>query len=181
MSDTTPTARDFVIAICKTFEIKESELMHRSKEALPVIARQAMWTLMREHKYTLGQIGLKCGRDHSTVLSGLKRLQAAMVNSDIAAKVEAARKLVPEIAHRRAQGETFNLELAPLRPIAETRPQAAPAIPVRVPVVPKKAPVVAVRTAPDKPGDSFEMMQMRAHVRSADARFAEALKAELVG
>lgn len=176
MSDTTPTARDYVIAICLTFELPEEVLLHkthRGNEA--VFARQVMWKLMKEAGFSVAEVGRKSGRDRSTVLHGLRRLEASLKLPDVADTVEEARLLVPQIAHRRAQGEIFNLpavsdDTTELKPVCEA-PRA-----VSLKKAPKQIPVPC---ALDRPDDPLEVLRMRAHVRRADARFAEALMGEM--
>jgi hypothetical protein len=179
MTMTEPTARDYVIAICKTFQILESVLMHktdRGREA--VIARQVMWRLMKDADYSVSEIGRRSCRDHSTVLHGLKRIEAALKRPEIAEKMEAARLLVPQIAHRRAQGEVFILDVV-VPPPLEKRQRVARCEAPR-PIVKAEEPKrVLVPQAFDLPGDPLEVTRMRAEVRAADLRFAEALMGDM--
>ncbi len=65
--------------ICKCFNINEQQLQSNSRRNELVLARNAIFYLLRKHtSLTLEQIGLKFNRRHSTVIKGISSLEKAI-------------------------------------------------------------------------------------------------------
>ncbi len=83
--------------VASAFGISRAELVGSSRATTPLRARQVAILLTRESTdLSLPQIGrLYGGRDHSTVLNSLKRVEASLVSdADLAARVAALRDAV---------------------------------------------------------------------------------------
>ncbi len=172
MSDPSITYTDLAIAFCKTFEVSESVLLRGERTQALTHVRRALWSCLREMDWTYGQIGRRCGRDHSTVIHGIDRYHVTAHEPEFLAKVEAAKALAPEIATQRAAGVRFDV-LSSLPPKKEKRPRgrkygAAIALPRQV----------SPRVKPDGTSLDYEQV-MRAHVQHASGLLFEALRQEL--
>jgi chromosomal replication initiator protein len=91
--------------VATAFGISRAELVGSSRAATPLRARQVAILLTRESTdLSLPQIGrLYGGRDHSTVLNSLKRVEAGLaVDSDLAARVAELRSAIHSLAADRA-------------------------------------------------------------------------------
>lgn len=72
-----PTMREIVREVCQRRRLKASEVLSRSKADSLVWARfEAMYLIYQTGKFSLPQIGRAFGRDHSTVLNGIRRFSA---------------------------------------------------------------------------------------------------------
>lgn len=171
MPDVTYT--DLAIAFCKTFEVSEAVLLKGKRTHDLTHVRRALWSALRDQGWTYGQIGRRCGRDHSTVIHGIDRYHVTAHEPEFLAKVEAAKALAPEIATHRAAGVRFDV-LSSLPPKTEKRPRgrkyvAAIALPMRPP------------TIKHDDGERNYEQQMRAHVQHASILLFEALRQEVGG
>lgn len=164
------TYTDLAIAFCKVFEVSESQLLTGARTNDLAQIRRALWNCLREAGWSYGQIGRRCGRDHSTVIHGIDRYATAAHDALFIAKVEAAKALAPEIATQRAAGVRFDL-VGDRPPEIVKRPRARryvarAALPKRVPL---------------KPGGEsadYECL-MREHVQHASGLFLKALRQEV--
>ena len=171
MSEPTLTYTDLAIAFCKTFEVSEAVLLNGKRTHDLTHVRRALWACLRELDWTYGEIGRRCGRDHSTVIHGIDRYHVTAHEPEFLAKVEQAKALAPEIATQRAAGVRFDV-LSSLPPKKEKRPRgrkygAAIALPKRAP------------TIKHDDGERNYEQQMRAHVQHASGLLFEALRQEL--
>lgn len=163
---------DYAIAFCMVFEVSEAELLGSKRPNDLAQIRRALWTCLREADWSYGQIGRRCGRDHSTVIHGIDRYHITAHEADFLAKVEQAKALAPEIASQRAAGVRFDLVKdrppeQPKRPRVRTYVARKP-LPVRAPPVMRH----------DEDGRNYEQ-QMREHVQHASSLFLEALRQEV--
>lgn len=170
MPDVTYT--DLAIAFCKTFEVSEAVLLNGKRTHDLTHVRRALWSALRDQGWSYGQIGRRCGRDHSTVIHGIDRYHITTHKPEFLERVETAKALAPEIATQRAAGVRFDL-------IGERRPEDLKPAPAPKPVLPMMVPREKARKLlEDVDGFDWER-QMRAQVRKGDARFAEALRQEV--
>lgn len=171
MSEPTLTYTDLAIAFCKTFEVSEAVLLKGKRTHDLTHVRRALWSALREQGWSYGQIGRRCGRDHSTVVHGIDRYHVTAHKPEFLDRVETAKALAPEIATQRAAGVRFDV-LSSLPPEKEKRPRgrkygAAIALPKRAP------------TIKHDDGERNYEQQMRAHVQHASGLLFEALMQEL--
>lgn len=173
MSEPTLTYTDLAIAFCKVFEVSEDVLLRGKRTQDLTHVRRALWLALRDQGWSYGQIGRRCGRDHSTVIHGIDRYHVTAHKPEFLAKVEAAKGLAPDIATQRADGVRFDV-LSSLPPKKEERPRgrkygAAIALPRRAP------------TIKHDEGERNYEQQMRAHVQHASGLLFEALRREVGG
>lgn len=91
------TPQTVIKAVCQVFSLPESDLIGKKRTAKVSTARQVAMLLLRElTDIPLTQIGDALGgRQHSTVISGIKRAQQACDNDpDLCAQIQAARALL---------------------------------------------------------------------------------------
>lgn len=174
MSEPTLTYTDLAIAFCKVFEITEEQLIGSKRPNDLAQIRRALWHCLREAGWSYGRIGLRCGRDHSTVIHGIDRYHVTAHEPDFLAKVEAAKALAPEIATQRATGVRFDV-LSSLPPKIEKRPRARKYEALVSVPKPSHPPV---RMNHETEGIDYER-QMRAHVLHASSLFLQALRQEV--
>ena len=77
------TADDVIAAVCRHYQVSEKDLKGRQRTREIVVPRQvAMYLLREETDISLEEIGRAMGgRDHTTVLHGIKKVESA-ANSD---------------------------------------------------------------------------------------------------
>ncbi len=95
-----PVTVDAVLAaVCDYYALPRPTLLSKSRAMTVAQARQvAMYLLREDAGLTAVQTGQRLGRDHSTVLSGYARIEAAVATSDtvITAILQAVRDLARE-------------------------------------------------------------------------------------
>ena len=71
----TPTIAEIITATAEAFEVNRADITGPSRQTVFTHPRFAVFALAREAGYTMPAIGARIGgRDHSTVLSGLRRI-----------------------------------------------------------------------------------------------------------
>lgn len=71
-----PTARRYVHVlhdVATRHGVEVQDIVGRSRARRLVAARQEAFYLMKEHGYSLSQIGRFCNRDHTTVMHGVEK------------------------------------------------------------------------------------------------------------
>jgi chromosomal replication initiator protein len=76
------TTSDVIDAVTRHYEVEERELKGRQRTKAIVLPRQvAMYLLREETDISLEEIGRSMGgRDHTTVLHGIKKIESALEN-----------------------------------------------------------------------------------------------------
>ena len=69
-------ARDIIDHVARKHGVSERDVMSRSRVPQTVKARQEAMRLVHSTGLKLGQVGLIFGRDHSTVLTNIRRAEA---------------------------------------------------------------------------------------------------------
>lgn len=104
-----PTFTDFVIAFCQACQITHRELISERRDARTVRIRQALWAELRANGYSYNLIAKRTRRDHTTILSGVRRYAVSVQSREFRDAVERAKGLVHEIAAQRASGVRIDL------------------------------------------------------------------------
>lgn len=104
-----PTFTDFVIAFCQACQITHRELISERRDARTVRIRQALWAELRANGYSYNLIAKRTRRDHTTILSGVRRYAVSVQSREFRDAVDRAKALVPEIAAQRASGVRIDL------------------------------------------------------------------------
>ncbi len=154
------------------FEVSEAQLLTGARTNDLAQIRRALWNCLREAGWSYGQIGRRCGRDHSTVIHGIDRYATAAHDALFIAKVEAAKVLAPEIATQRAAGVRFDL-VGDRPPEQDKRPRGRKYVARKA--LPKRCAPVMKHDGDDK---SYEHL-MREHVQHASGLFLKALRQEV--
>jgi hypothetical protein len=99
-----PTVRDLVIAaarICRQdpFEVLYSK---RRDRHLTRVRHYAAWIAHREHGYSLNMIGRRLSRDHSSVLYGIRVVDALIADDELV--IEVLGRIDAEAWKRHQQG-----------------------------------------------------------------------------
>jgi hypothetical protein len=91
------TIRDVMRAACAVCAISRDQMCERSRQKRPRLARAAVYIVSRDDLgRSLTQIGKTVGRDHSTVLWGLRSGRTDPAVLAIANKVRAALAITPK-------------------------------------------------------------------------------------
>jgi chromosomal replication initiator protein len=79
---TTTSAAEVIDAVSKHYQVEEKDLMGRKRTRDVVLPRQiAMYLLREETDISLEEVGRALGgRDHTTVMHGIKKIEAALEN-----------------------------------------------------------------------------------------------------
>ena len=128
MATSRPPSKQIQQRVAAAFGISRAELVGGSRAATPLRARQVAILLTREAtELSLPQIGrLYGGRDHSTVLNSLRRVETALADdTDLARQVGELRSAIHSPADR---------ERPDRRPHCKNQclPQARPQAPIRL-------------------------------------------------
>lgn len=90
-----PSLRPLYFAACEAYGIPPDRLFAPSRLAVLARARFAFYRLARRYtNHSLAALGRMVGRDHTTIIAGLKRAHVLMRNRDWRAKFEHAVRIV---------------------------------------------------------------------------------------
>lgn len=129
-----PTFTDFVIAFCQACKITHGELISERRDARTVRIRQALWAELRANGYSYNLIAKRTRRDHTTILSGVRRYAASVHSREFRDAVDRAKALVPEIAAQRASGVRIDLLATRQHEAVENPPARKPELSTPVPI-----------------------------------------------
>lgn len=75
-------ASDIIEHVARQYDVSQRDVMSRSRLPYIVKARQEAMRLVHSTGLTLGQVGLIFSRDHSTVLSNIRRAEARITQKE---------------------------------------------------------------------------------------------------
>lgn len=77
-----PRLRDIIQAACTVTELQRSEIISDARDKASVRARWLIFSIARNYGYSYPQIGEAVGRDSSTVISGVRAVETAMLTAE---------------------------------------------------------------------------------------------------
>lgn len=72
---------DVIEAVCEAFDVDREEVYSKSRTTRIVEARGVIWYVCRQvTMYSYPELGREFGRDHSTIIHGVTKVEARMYN-----------------------------------------------------------------------------------------------------